>query len=208
LSREAKRQFNLGINNDVVGNIEFPRLFRRYVEIANDPLLTLDIQKENANPLSDKEKVGKAFDLLSELKGVIIQLVRSLSKYGTVATNRANKEWAEFEDRALRVLKRVGEHRFTEDLDEKRILSVLADLTEKNLEMVVAPYFALARNGGKLLRLAFEVYQLSIPQGLDTFEPDRLVELFQQPADPANWLTKRMRNEAVVLKRHPLANWG
>ena len=38
LEREAKRQFNLGRNNEVAGNTEFPRLFKRYVEIANDPL--------------------------------------------------------------------------------------------------------------------------------------------------------------------------
>src|SRR6185503_10278538 len=100
-----KRQFNLGVNNDVAGNTEFPRLFRRYVDIANDALLTLNLREEDKpNTFTDKEKVGQAFDLLSELKGIVLQIVRSFSKYGTIAISRANKDWARFENRAFKVL--------------------------------------------------------------------------------------------------------
>jgi hypothetical protein len=208
LTREARRQFNLGTANDVGSNTEFPRLFRRYTDIAGDPRLTLDIRAEDQpNSFTDKQKIGEAFDLLSELKGIVLQIVRSLSKYGTIATSRVNKDWAKFETRALTVLRKVGEKRFTEDVDERRILTVLADLTAKNLETVIDPYFALARNGGELLRLAFETYQRSQNE-LDNFERERLVNLFQAQGDKAQFLTTRMRNEALVLKRYPLANWG
>jgi len=208
LSREAKRQFNLGVNNDVVGNVEFPRLFKRYVDIAGDARLTLNLREEDKpNSFTSKEKIGEAYDLLSELKGVILQIVRSLSKYGTIATSRANKDWAKFENRAFKVLRKVGEKRFTEDVDETRILTVLADLTGKNQETVISPYFALARNGGQLLTLAFETYRASQAE-LDNFERDRLLNLFQAPGDASNFLTTRMRNQALIVKRYQLANWG
>jgi len=208
LTREARRQFNLGTANDVGSNTEFPRLFRRFIDVAGDPRLTLDIRAEDQpNSFTDKQKIGEAFDLLSELKGIVLQIVRSLSKYGTIATSRVNKDWAKFETRALTVLRKVGEKRFTEDVDERRILTVLADLTTKNLETVISPYFALARNGGELLRLAFETYQRSQNE-LDNFERERLLNLFQAQGDKAQFLTTRMRNEALVIKRYPLANWG
>jgi hypothetical protein len=208
LSREAKRQFNLGVNNDVVGNVEFPRLFKRYVDIAGDARLTLNLREEDKpNSFTSKEKIGEAYDLLSELKGVILQIVRSLSKYGTIATSRANKDWAKFENRAFKVLRKVGEKRFTEDVDETRILTVLADLTGKNQETVISPYFALARNGGQLLTLAFETYRASQAE-LDNFERESLLNLFQAPGDASNFLTTRMRNQALIVKRYQLANWG
>lgn len=208
LSREARRQFNLGTANDVPGNTEFPRLFRRFADIATDPRLTLDIAAEDKpNSFTDKQTVGEAYDLLAELKAVVLQIVRSLSRYGTIATSRVNEDWAELEGRALRVLRRAGLLRFSEDLDEKRVLTVLADVTAKNLESVVQPYFALARNGGTLLQLAMEAYKRSQNE-LDNFERDRLVDLFQAPGDKAQYLTTRMRKEALVLKRYPLANWG
>lgn len=208
LGREARRQFNLGLTNDVTGNSDFPRLFRRYVDIAGDPLLTLKLRDEELpGSFTSKEKVGQAYDLLSELKGIILQLVRTLSRYGTIATSRVNKDWAKFETRALRVLGRVGEKRFTEDIDEKRILTVLADVTEKNLETTVSPYFALARNGGKLLDLAFRTYQQS-QNFLDNFERQHLLDLFQTGNDVPDFMTTKMRSEALVVKRYPLANWG
>jgi hypothetical protein len=180
------------------------------VDIANDARLTLNLRDEDKpDSFTSKEKIGEAYDLLSELKGVILQIVRSLSKYGTIATSRANKEWAKFENRAFKVLRKVGEKRFTEDIDEKRILTVLADLTNKNLETVISPYFALARNGGQLLTLAFEAYRVASNRSeLDNFERERLLDLFQSPGDAANFLTTRMRSQALVVKRYQLPNWG
>lgn len=208
LTREARRQFNLGTANDVSSNTEFPRLFRRYADIVSDPRLTLDIRAEDKpNSFTDKQKIGEAYDLLAELKGVVLQIVRSLSKYGTIATSRVNADWAELEGRALMALRRVATMRYSEDEDDKRVLTVLADVTAKNLETVIQPYFALARNGGSLLQLAFETYKNSQNE-LDNFERERLVDLFQAPGDKAQFLTTRMRKEALVLKRYPLANWG
>jgi hypothetical protein len=71
LEREARRQFNLGTTNNVTGNVDFPRLFNRYVDIASDALLTLNLREEDkAGSFTSKEKVGQAYDLLSELKGM------------------------------------------------------------------------------------------------------------------------------------------
>jgi hypothetical protein len=207
LDREAKRQFNIGLNNEVAGNVEFPRLFKRYVDIANDPLLSLNIKKEDQNQFSDKEKVGKAYDLLQELKGVVLQLVRSLSKYGTVATSRANDEWANFERRALAILTKVADARLTDDIDDKNIIAVLADLIDKPRDTVIAPYVVLARNGGRLLRLAMVVYQQTKDR-LDDVDQQHLVDLFQAGDDSKTFFTAQMRAEAAVIKRYPLANWG
>jgi hypothetical protein len=208
LAKEAKRQFNLGRNNDVAGNTNFPVLFRRYVDIVNDPLLSLDIRREDqANSFTDKEKIGRAYDLLRDLKDVILQLVRSLSKYGTVATNQANADWAKYEAQALDVLKIVAQKRVSDDLDELNPWSVLADLTGKDRDTVIAPYVVLGRNGGNLLGLALETYQKDKDQ-LDNFDRQHLLDLFQAGNDEVPFFTTRMRDQAAVIKRYPLTTWG
>jgi len=208
LSREARRQFNLGVTNDVSANLTFPALMKRYVEIAADPGLTINLREEDkAGSFTSKDRIALAYDLLSELKFVTLRIVRTLSKHGTIAVERSNREWAHFENRAFGVLRAVGEKRFTEDVDEKRILSVLADLTGKDLNTVIAPYFTLARNGGRLLLLAFDTY-LQSKDDLDNFERQELLDLFQKPGNALEFLTTRMRSEALVVRRYPLANWN
>jgi hypothetical protein len=204
LEREARRQFNLGRNNGVIGNTDFPRLFRRYVEIANDPLMFLDLRVEQSSPLSDKQKVAQAFDLLRELKDVVVRTVRSLSKYGTFATTRANKDWAGFQRDALDVLKLASSARLTDDLDEQRPLMVLAALTGKNLDTQIAPYVALAREGGELLRLALEAYRAAKDR-LEDYDEAHLLDVFQ--AQGAPFLTTRMRRNAAILRSFPLREW-
>jgi hypothetical protein len=204
LEREARRQFNLGRNNQVAGNTEFPRMFKRYIDIANDPLIFLDLRVEQASTDSDKEKVARAFDLLRELKEVILQLVRSLSKYGTFATQRANKNWAGFEARAMAVLKQVSDNRLEDDIDKLRPLSVLADITGKDLDTQIAPYVALARDGGELLDLALEAYRATRDQ-LEVFDEQHLLDLFQ--AQGTQFLTTRMRRSAAIVRAFPLREW-
>jgi hypothetical protein len=205
LKKEAKRQFNLGTNNDVPGNPEFPKMFKRYVDVANDPLLTLDIRTEETSPFSDKEQIARAYDLLTELKGLILQIVRSLSKNGTVATDRANQLWANYENRALHVLQSVADARISDDQDDLRVLAVLADLVNKSLDTQIAPYVALARDGGSLLELAMETYKAD-QNNLDNFERSYLLNLFQSGTIDT-FLTTRMRNEALVIKKYPLTKW-
>lgn len=204
LEKEAKRQFNLGRNNEVSGNTNFPRLFKRYIDVANDSLLFLDLRAEQASTFSDKEKVGKAFDLLRELKDVVVQLIRSLSKYGTIATTRVNKDWAGFEGRAMAVLKIVAENRLSDDFDEQRPLAVLADLTGKNLDTQISPYVALAREGGIMLNLALEAYRAT-RNTLEDYDEASLLDLFQ--AQGTVFLTTRMRRSAAIIRAFPLKDW-
>jgi hypothetical protein len=206
LNQEAKRQFNLGTSNNVLANVEFPRLFRRYVEIAADPLLAINIREEDKpNAFFDKAKLAQADDLLRELKGLILQIVRSLSKYGTAATKRVNEDWSRFEARALEVLATVSQQRVTSDLDAKNIFSVLAELINKNRETQVAPYVVLARHGGKMLNIAMETY-LETQNQLDNFDQEHLRDLFQPQGK--EFRTTRLRKEATLIKRYPLQNWG
>jgi hypothetical protein len=205
LKKEAKRQFNLGANTDVPGNADFPKMFKRYVDIANDPLLTLDIRTEETSQFSDKEQIAQAYDLLTELKGLILQIVRSLSKNGTVATELANQNWANWENQAFGVLKKVADARISDDQDELRILAVLADLVDRDLSTKIAPYIALARDGGQLLKLAMSTYLLD-KDNLDNFERSYLLQLFQNGTIDT-FLTTKMRNEALVIKKYPLTNW-
>lgn len=207
LSREAKRQFNLGLNNTAAGNVQFPALFRRYVEIGNDPLLAFDIKAADQNQFFDKTKIAQADELLKELKGLILQLVRMLSKYGTAATRRVNEDWAEFEARSLEILQTVARDRVTPDRDEQNSWAVLADLTNKNRDTEVAPYVVLARHGGKLLKYAMDIYKETQNQ-LDDFDPQHLRNLFQRGNVQRDFWTDRIRAEATVIKRYPLANWG
>jgi hypothetical protein len=204
VEREAKRQFDLGRNTDLKGNTEFPRLFRRYVEIANSPLLFLDLRVEQSSPESDKERVAVAFDLLRELKAVVLQLVRSLSKNGTVATSRANKNWAGYQAGAMTVLKKVADLRLSDDIDERRPLEVLSHLTGRDLDTQIAPYVALAREGGDLLRLALETYRAT-RDDLEALDEPHLLDLFQPETAP--FLTTRMRRDAAVLRQFRLPGW-
>jgi hypothetical protein len=209
VEKEGKRQFNLGSNNDVVGNTEFPRVFKRYVDIANDPLLSMDIRAEDESNITlDKEKIGRAVDLLAELKGVILQLVRSLSRYGTIATRESNRDWANFERRALLVLKLIADnHRDDDDIDNKNVYSVLSDLTGKNRETEIAPHAVLARQGRKLLRLAMDTYGRASGQ-LEKMDKRHLIDLFQGVKGPDGFVTDLMRAEAAVIKRYPLSTWN
>ena len=210
LNREAKRQFNLGLSNEVLGNVQFPVLFKRYIEIGSDTLLSFDIKKaDEPNSFVDKAKIAQADDLLKELKNVILQVVRSLSKYGTAATKRVNEDWAKFEARTLEVLQKVAQERVTPDKDEENIWSVLADLINKNRETEIAPYVVLARHGGKLLKYAMDIYEEEYDNNqLDNFSREHLRDLFQNGQNSQNFWTERIRSEAAVIKRYPLANWG
>lgn len=209
LVREARRQFNLGRSSAAVGNTAFPSLFNRYVAIATDPLLSLDLRIEQSSEFSDKEQLGRAFDLLRDLKDVVLQIVRSLSKYGTIATERANQDWAGYEGEALRVLQAVADARVSEDQDERTPWAILAELTGKDREREVAPYIVLGREGRRLLTLALEAYRLALKnQRLDSVDRQDLLDLFQAEGDPAQFLTTRMRNAAALVRRYPLAGWG
>jgi hypothetical protein len=202
--REAKRQFNLGRSREVEGNLEFPQLFRRYVAIANDPLLFIDLRSELSNPDSNKEQLARVFDLLRDLKLLLLALVRSLSRFSTLASQTTNKKWSSFESRAMEVLEIVAANRLTKDIDEQRPLSLLADVTGRNLDTHVAPYVALAREGGELLRIALEVYRAASSE-LERFDEQHLMDLFQ-PAGSASF-THRMRPAASVLRQFRLPGW-
>jgi len=210
LNREAKRQFNLGMSNNVLANVQFPALFKRYVEIGNDPLLSFDIKAaDDPKSFVDKSKIAQADNLLKELKSVILQLVRSLSKYGTAATRRVNEDWAKFEARGLEVLSIVARDRVTPDQDEQNVWSVLAVLINKNRETEIAPYVVLARHGGKLLKLAMGTYmKIESESKLDVFDQPHLRDLFQQGNIQTEFLTDKIREQASVIKLYPLPNWG
>jgi hypothetical protein len=205
LEREARRQFNLGGNAAVAGNTEFPRLFKRYVEIATDPLLVLDLAAEQASPFGNKEQVARAFDLLREQKDVVVGIVRSLSKSGSIATARVNADWTAFEGRAMALLVKVAAARLTEDSDAARPLAVLADLSGRSLDSDVIPYVALAREGGLLLDLALEAYR-HVKDALEDYDERTLLDLFQAPG--AEFLTTRMRKSAVIVRQYGPAGWG
>ena len=207
LAAEAKRQFNLGPSNGVLANVAFPGLFRRYVEIGADPLLTLDLKAEAAQPNADRTKLVQADKLLEELKGVILRLVRSLSQYGTVGTRQINSEWAQFETRALEVLATLAQFRVDPgDIDSLSEWAVLADVTGTNRETDIAPYVALARHGYRLLDLAISIYQAT-EHDLERFDVNHLRNLFQPGTVIADFPTTRIAREATIVNRYPVRAW-
>jgi len=206
LEQEGKRQFNIGLAGGVAANVEFPSLFQRFVDLANDPLLAIDIRREENNAFIDKEKLNRAIDLLVDLKGLVLQIVRSLSKHGTIAMRTRNRTCAGLEADALGVLQAIAKAKVTDDIDEKNPYAVLADLIGKDRDTEVAPYVVLARDGSRLLRLAVDVYNLEAG-ALEDYERDHLIDLFQQGSDSRQFLTTRMRGAAAVIKRYPLKNW-
>ena len=206
LNREAKRQFNLGLSNNVLGNVQFPALFRRYVEIGSNPLLAFDIKAADQSQVFDKTKIAQADELLKSLKDLILQITRSLSKYGTSATRRVNEDWAKFEARALEVLQTVARERVTPDRSEQNTWVILANLTDRNFDVEVAPYVALARHGGKLLNYAMEIYR-ETKDRLDEFGAQYLRNLFQRGNNKRDFWTEKIRAEATAINRYPLSDW-
>ncbi len=208
LGREGKRQFNLGTDTNVVGKAEFPPLFRRFVDLATDPLAALDVEVEERSEFSDKTRVQEAYDLLRRLKDTVLDVVRSLSKSGSAATGRVTRDWADFEGRALNVLKIVAEERVSDDLDEMTAWAVLSVLIERRRDTII-PYVALSRHGAKLLRYAVDIY-LDTQNNLEGTDRQHLKDLFQAggSANKESWWTTRLRKEADIVKKHPLANWG
>ena len=206
---EAKRQFNLGNDNSVVGNVRFPELFNKLVDIAADPLLSFNIQKADDLNFQDKSKIAEADELLKELKGIIIQIVTSLSKFGTAGTQLENKKWATFISQAIELVAEIGEVVNTGDQDDKNPWAVIAVLTGKNRENDVAPYAVLGRHGGKLLELVLNIYQ-NPEFKLEDFETESLRRLFQRQdtTEEEEFFTTEIRREATVIRRYPLSNWG
>jgi hypothetical protein len=81
---------------------------------------------------------------------------------------------------------------------------VLADITGKDLDTQIAPYVALARDGGELLDLALEAYRATRDQ-LEVFDEQHLLDLFQ--AQGTQFLTTRMRRSAAIVRAFPLREW-
>lgn len=208
IAREAKRQFNLGTTNTIEANTQFPVLFNRYVDIATDPSLSFDIKVEMRNPVSDKTRVYEAIDLLRELKQVILQIVRSLSRYGTAATKESNEIWGDMAEEALSVIRDVASRRAGEDKDELTSWATLALLTEQNREDLF-PYVTLSVHGTELLTLAKKLYDLSI-HDLEDFDDLTVLNLFQPETekDGKEFFTTKLRREAYFVKRYPLPNWS
>ena len=207
LLTETKRQFNLGASTNAIGNTQFPPLLRRMVDIAVDPLLRdTDLSAPNPNPTpSDMATLAAAVGLLAELKGIVLQTVRSLSKYGTGATIVLSQTWNDFADRSLNLLEAVAAQVVSADSDDAQAPAVLANLTGKNLATEVVPYFVLANNGGALLESALAIYG-EIPAGqLESYDKQHLITLFQ-PQGRVFWTTT-LRREAEVIRRYPLQNW-
>lgn len=204
LRREAKRQFNLGTDNTVVGNIQFPSLFKRYVEVSSDVRISIDLRLQKENPILDKVKLEEAYLVLRNLRDIIIQVVRSLSKYGTKSTSITNKKWSAFAGDALKALVTLGQARTNVDTDEMTPWAVLALLTKKP-EVQLMPYAALYRHGYRLLKLAVDIYTEN-ERKLETNDSDTLVTMFQPTGKP--FWTTLMREQAEVIQRYPLTNWG
>lgn len=219
LTREAKRQFNLGTNNAVPGNTRFPALFNRYVALGTDPRLALDIREARSNGqtlslVGDEAKLQETYDILRDLKSTIVDIVRSLSKYGTTGTRRVFNDWSKFELGALNVLSSVASQRVSEDQDEKNTWAILSTLIGRSREDII-PYVALADHGTVLLRYALDIYNKAVDLGeLEEFDASHLVDLFQ-PSEfrstnghGTNYWTDRIRREANYIRRYPLSNWG
>lgn len=206
VEREARRQFNLGTNNEELGNTRFMQLFNRYVAIAADPLLRLDLRRELASPASDKTRAARAVALLVELKGVIVELVRTLGRYGTVATRQSNRDWSKVATRALTVLRRVGEGRLTDDQDDRNAYAALGAIIGWDRDRQIVPLVVLGRDGGAMLRIALEIYE-DTKLALDDYGREAIIDLFQQPGHPAAYRTETLRARVANLRRYPLASW-
>jgi hypothetical protein len=214
LKREAKRQFNLGLENSVTANTRFPVLFRRLVDIATDPILTIDIAYQEANnPNIDRTKIGQADALLRELKDVVMQLVRSLSKEGQAQTRFDTERWVPVAEVAMRMALRLMPLRNTGDADDRNPWAVISVLTNKNRDTDVTPFIVLGRYGGRLLELALTIYQeITRRNALTSFDTGVLRDLFQDArvrnTNPRMFFTDQLREQAAYIKAYPVPNWG
>jgi hypothetical protein len=208
LATEARRRFNLGPALGVVADVEFPRLFARYARIGADPLLSLDLHAEAAAGAgADRAQLAHADELLAELKDVILQIVRSLSRYGAAGLHQLNADWAAFETQAMEVLSTLAQHRIDpHNLDSASQWAVLADITGADRTAAIAPYVALARHGRRMLDVAIDVY-VRVADDLERFDPAHLRGLFQAGDEPDGFITALIAREATTILRNPLPGW-
>jgi hypothetical protein len=170
-------------------------------------VLAVDIRQEEQNQLLDKSKLESSYNLLGDLKGVILQIMRSLSRYGSLGTRDLSEEWAEFENEALQVLLTVGKGKTTTDPDQKTPWFLLYELTGRDLEREISPYVALARHGTELLEYAVKIYRLTEKE-LDDYDRDYLLNLFQpDQTTKEHWWTSKIRNKSLLVQRYPLNYW-
>ena len=182
----------------------FPLFFKRYVELGSDVKISVDLRRQKENDLLDRVKLEESYAVLRSLRDVILQIVRSLSKFGTRSTSIANNKWSEFSGDALDVLIDLGEARTNVDVDERTPWSVLQLLTNK-LDTEIMPHAALFRHGYQLLRYAVDIYAEHGTK-LESNESDKLVGVFQPEGKP--YWTARIREQVDVLQRYPLESWG
>src|SRR5262249_23150835 len=149
---------------------------------------------------------------LRELKDIVVQLVKSLSKEGQAQTRIDTESWIPVARRGMVIAERLGRNRNTGDDDDKNPWAVVSLMTNKNRDMEVTPYVVLSRHGGRLLELAVSIYDYMRRTGaLTSFDTATLRRIFQDPraknAMPRAFYTDQIREQAAYIKSYPVPNW-
>ena len=211
----GRQNFNLG-DPSAVGNVRFPGIFNRLLELLNDPLASLDIADEKGKDRTGIDDINRAYDVLREIKGLVLKLVRSLAHHGSESYLTAVAEMEDFflqekegyRTGALMVLNALGKMRNAED-DQKNAWSVLSLLTERPREPDIISFVALGRRGGNILDGSVALYvSMQGATKLDAESDEDMVEIFQ-PAGAKDkrkdWFVLKMRPDAALLKRYPVS---
>ncbi len=213
--RELRRQLDLGTETvqEQEVNIEFKAIFKEFIELSEDELLSVDPDEEKIknNPLWDASKTEELYKLLKKLKRVIIKLTENMSDFGTLGTQSLVQKWSDILADALNLLDKVGDnHIASDDLDDLHVWSVLADLTNVQ-KSDIEGYIVHAREGGQMLRDVIDIYQkIEVEGHLEDEAHTYLRKLFHEKdfVFPDKTVSEVLRNKASLVNENWIPIWS
>jgi len=214
---ELRRQFDLGTAAVDTVNIEFKTLFKEYVNLCADELLSVDPLDPNivGSQFWDTRKIEELYNFLKKLTRVIFSLVANMSEFGTLGTQSLVQKWSDILHDSLSVLTKVGEsHIASDDEDEKHIWSIVAGLINVQ-KSDIEGNIVHAREGAEMLRNAISFYAKIQAEGkLKAAENDNdyLRVLFHEKGDvfknPDRKTSTVLKENARLVQENWLPNWA
>ena len=210
LLQAVRMQFDLGtaVARDV--NTGFKTIFREFVSLCTDELLSLDPQTVAAGNLADPHRPEKIYAHLKRTKRSLLRLVESMSRAGTLGSVSLIDKWSRVVKESLDVLKATRDFVGDDDDDRKHVWSVVAELN-RTQKAAIDPYVVHAREGGQLLNDSIDVYGQLTGTQLDDQSNLHLREFFFDSAKfgiNGRTVADMLRTNAQLLQENWISAWA
>ncbi|MGD2089608.1 MAG: carboxypeptidase-like regulatory domain-containing protein [Candidatus Aminicenantes bacterium] len=211
---EVRRQFDLGTSTVDEVNIEFKTIYREYLDLCNDDLLSINPEQVKNKSSFGPDKEEELYELLRKLQRSIIKVTSNMSVAGTLGTRSLTQKWSAILFDALEVINDVALNFVPyDDTDKKHVWFVVAALNGKQ-KREIDPYVVQANEGASMLYYAIEIYD-KIKDDLKKEDRTHLLNLFHKDefakeGDPENKFTasKLLRENATLVIEDWIPDWA